>query len=551
MATNGTCLPINQIPAYIEGLCDIVVNKKRDDNDFHSLIHCLEKMPKECTPFKGKILQHLNIHALGNSNVNLRLVASCYARATLLFRKTPNKNDGPLGAWKSGLLKELLILEENLDHLYQIVGLRTNKIIKNSSADEEDDGLKTQEKLSESNTDYESIINDHLLRINLAAHYICALISLQTEFELPIPIFVLLKMASKVSSLRWVDFRKKPNGIMKLHVFSLTPYLIDIGLMLFQSIVTALGTNIIPYISFINQTIMRMLEWTRTSNLIKHDESHYHSARSHLFRIISFIAEQLSLNINLEPQLLQVLLEVELVDNLGEIASKESNVDTELKESHQVEALNCLESLMLIYSAYLSAPLEKKVKSYVLQACIKIYRDFDSNITSVAYRRQLLRLLQTIANQPYATSTTEMANHVFELAERLESDPEMRSVARRSIKLGLAHRPTIVTHLDVYNCYGRPMSSVENVEKVEVVEILESADNDEIIEIVDDVAKADSIRQSSPDMIVTNSQLPSNDENHQQEKEQEQLGDEKEIESCMSYFVEKLVHTDDSNNDKA
>lgn len=366
-------------------------------------------------------------------------------------------------SWKKRLTSELLILEENLNSLNEVVGLNTNNILGKVTNKDHDDGLKYQEKLSESKQDYETIINDYLLQVSSSTQNICILLGLRTEFDLPIPVVVLLRMAAKISLIRWKDYKKRPNGLLKDHVYSLTPYLINISLTMFRTLVTILGTNIIPFMPFVNQTVFRILEWTRTSNLEKYDESLFHSIRLQVFKVISFLVEQLSLNINLEPQLLKSALKIELVDSLQTLMDQTSD-NLLLRDRHIVEALSCLENLVIVYADLLDEPLEDSVKNFVIQTCVKIYRDFESNTVSTVCRRQLLHLLQIIANQPHATSTTEISYHIFELVEKVETDPDMRSLARRALRIGLAHRPTIVTHYDVYNSYSRTQLVIDQNE---------------------------------------------------------------------------------------
>lgn len=367
-------------------------------------------------------------------------------------------------SWKKRLTSELLILEENLDLLYELIGVHSNTIIGRVTNNDHDDGLKYKEKLHESKQGYESAINDYLLQVSSSAQNICILLGLRTEFDLPIPVVVLLRMAAKISLIRWKDYKKRPNGLLKDHVYSLTPYLINISLTMFRTLVTILGANIIPFMPFLNQTVFRILEWTRTSNLEKYDESLFHSIRLQVFKVISFLVEQLSLNINLEPKLLKSVLEIEIVSDLQRLMEWTSD-NLLLRDRHIVEALKCLEHIAIVYSDLLDAPLEDKVKNFVIQTCVKIYRDFESSTVSLACRGQLLHLLQIIANQPHATSTTEISYHIFELAKKVEIDPEMRSLAGRALKIGLAHRPTIVTHYDVYNSYNRTQLLIDQTEE--------------------------------------------------------------------------------------
>lgn len=366
-------------------------------------------------------------------------------------------------SWKKKLTTELLTLEENLDLLYQIIGVNYNTIIGKLQDTDHDDSLKYHEKLNESKQNYEATINEYLQQISSSTANLCVLLGVRTEFDLPIPVVVLLRLAAKICSIRWKDYKKRPNGLLKNYVYSLTPYLINISLTIFKTLVTILKTNIIPFIPFLNQTLFRILEWTRTSNLEKYNEGLYHSIRLQTFKVISFIVEQLSLNINLEPQLLKSALELELVGNIKRLLEETSD-ELLLKDRHIVEALKCLEHLVIVYSSLLEVQLEDCVKNFVIQMCIKIYRDFEFNTVSLICRRQLLQLLQVISNQPYATSTTEIAYHIFQLASEVETDLEMKSLARRVLKIGLAHRPTIVTHYDVYNSYSRNQLVIDQAE---------------------------------------------------------------------------------------
>lgn len=445
---NGLSLPeSNQIPSFIESLCDLIPNKKRRLQDFYSLRLCLDRHPKECAPFKKKILQHLQIHALENPRANLKLLSKCFAKATLLFRKTPNKDEGPLGAWKSGLASELLNLEENINLLYEIVNVHSSRIITKGSIVEEEEALKHKEKLRHE-SGFESVIDEYALKIEVSAHNICALISVQTDFDLPIPIVVILRLAAKVGLLRWKDYKKNFVNLVRTHVYSLSPRLIEINLFLFKTAITVMGTNIIPFCPFINQTLSRALEWTRASNLAKFSENLYYSMRANLFDVFLFTAKQLSLNINLEPSILNSLIEVELVESLENITTRLGDEKTTYQEKYIIGALTLLDELIIIYSSLLPASLEYKTKNYVVQLCIRIYREFQPDIMSLPCRKQLLKLLQTIANQPYATSTTEISHHIFELVMKVESESELIQSTRRSLKVGFSHRPVIVSHLD-------------------------------------------------------------------------------------------------------
>lgn len=369
-------------------------------------------------------------------------------------------------AWQSGLAGELRRLEDNLEHLYQLVGVSTSNRIIGRAVSAEDDGLLVSESLDETETKFERVIDEYLVSINSAAGNICSMISEQTEFDLPIPVHVLMRMAAKVGLLRWKDYKKRPNGLIKEYIYSLTPYLIDISLNMIQSTIDVLGTNMIPYTSFINQNLIRILEWTRSSNLMKHDESSFHKLRSKLFAKLTFMLERLSLNINLEPQFLKTLVETELIENLEELYSRPSEM-LSLRDEQTVCALTCLEKLVVVYSSYFEPITENKLRGYVTKTCVDIYRDFKPNHTmELACRKQLLLLLITISNTPFASSTSEVAYNIFEQAKKVESDPEITSLLFRAIRMGLAHRPTIVTHFDVYECFGRPMLSAKGTSHI-------------------------------------------------------------------------------------
>lgn len=410
-----------------------------------------------------------------------------------MFKKNnSNKGEGPVGGWKLSLIRELKNLEENIDQIYSIVNLQTNSIIIHD-ADESQVIPKADSGVREKDADYQTIVNDFVVRVNVAAENIDALLNTKTEFDLPIPVYIILRLAAKVGSVRWKDYNHKPNGLAKSYVYSLTPYLIQVNLIMFKSLIQALGTNIIPFTPFINQTILRILEWTRTSNLLAYNETQYYSVRVQQYRIISLLVEQLSLNINLEPHQLETLIVVELLDgecSLGNDSMQQQLVQQEQttmtstprlaaqveetesrtklclqKSKHTQEAWSCLDKLYITYAGLFDGALEHKVQSYVIHGCVRIYRDFEasSEVISLECRRQLLSLLETIANQPYATSSTEISHHIFELAEKLESDQEIRCFVRTALRKGLAHRPIIVSSHDVHNLFERPMLT-ESVE---------------------------------------------------------------------------------------
>jgi hypothetical protein len=371
--------------------------------------------------------------------------------------------------WKNSLTKEIIHLEDNLDQIYYTAGLKPHRIVKDEGNDES--SLVDSEKGITNHVlrDYESIIDEQVGEIVQAADNICTLISSVTEFDLPIPVLVLLKLSNRIGSIRCPDFKKKvPGTLARKYVFNKRSLnLIETSLTLYKWISSILSTNILPFQPFINQNLFNLLAWTRTSNLYEHDKEEYFKLRRKIIGILTDTLEQLSLNTNLDSNQLTVLIEEELINCLGQYvthsnAPKAPNGHVEnarstesVENDYACEVLKCLDRLYNVYADFLSPKLELNLKNFVIHTCIETYRDFDQNSVVLSCRRQLLRLLETISNRPFANSTTELAWHIFELCDRLESDPEIRYIARHSIKNGLAHRPTVVSHYEVYDCYAR------------------------------------------------------------------------------------------------
>ena len=385
-------------------------------------------------------------------------------------------------------------LEDNLDQLYHTANLKPHRIVQEDEMDDELKVVNNQEGIQmQEIVNFKTIIDEQVAEIDLAARNICALISSVTKFDLPIPVLVLVRIASRISSIRWSDFGKKiPGSLARRYIYLTSSIeLANISLKMFKWISTILGTNVLPFQAFINFNLLSILEWTRTSNLLAHDERQYFTIRSQALNIISQAVEQLSLNINFDPRQVKALIEIELMESLeghlfadnslasgaGELAAKmTSAVDGDgtassttsatclepLKDDYVCHALVCLDRLFIVYADYLDAQLELKLKNHVIHTCIRIYRDFGNNVIGLACRRQLLRLLETIASRPFATSTTELAWHVFELAEKMETDSEIRYLARRSIKIGLAHRPIVVSNFQVYHSNVNKLQSVDD-----------------------------------------------------------------------------------------
>lgn len=453
-------------------------------------------------------------------------------------------------SWKSGLASELINLEENINILYEFVNVHSIKIITKVSKNEEEGDLEYKEKLGQE-PGFESVIDEYFLKVNISAHNICALISVQTDFDLPIPIVVILRLAAKVGLLRWKDYKKNFSNMIRTHVYSLTPRLIEINQFLFKSVITVMGTNIIPFCPYINQTVSRTLDWTRSSNLIKFDENLYYSTRTNLFDTILFTSKQLSLNINLEPSVLNSLIEVELVESLESLTTHLGGEWTFNQEKYIIEALTLLEELIIIYSGLLPAPLEYKIKSYTVQLCVRIYREFKPEIMSLPCRRQLLKLLQTIANQPYATSTTEISHHIFELVMKVESDPELVQSTRRLLKVGFSHRPVIVSHLNGHNYHEekrarKKKEEMEDENKEEEEEEKEEENKEEETEKEDEKKEEDDEKDNEKEEEKMEEKKEEKKEmdmemEMEKEKEKEEDMEEREVLIMLDSFVNKLA----------
>lgn len=445
-------------------------------------------------------------------------------------------NKSTIRTWKIKFLVELRSLEYNINQLYDIIGINQLTIIagRGSGDDEDDIGEKFKPKLNENSPSFRETIDEYVEKSSKHVQHICTLISSETDFDLPIPIFVLIRIANKIGSIRWNNFDKPPRGTLRQYVYSLTPKLVDLNLIMQRCVIEVLGKNIIPFLLPINQSICRILEWTRSSNLKVHDANQFHTTRSKLLSLLSFIFEELSLNINLEPTALRELIEVELIENCRELIVSEHNTgpslddssQMSLKDIHLFDSLDCLEKTFLVYAEYLDAPLENKVKSFVIKVCLEIYRDIESPrrpLADASCRRKLLNLLEVIASRPYASSTTEISSHIFELASRLECDPQVRSLARRALLVGLAHRPIVVSHHDVYKCYGRPMLERFEADPPKAIE-----DGSSTIETTTEIE----IAEAGQRLIVEppSSPQPTSDTNDKPD----------ESEKYLQFFVEKL-----------
>lgn len=430
----------------IDTLCDIVPNPRRTNKDLQALLDNLERLPKDLVPFKGKILMHLNLHAHFNRNINSKLIAACYSKATLLFRKGINKDEGPLGSWKDAFRREVSAIEDNLEQLYQLVGVVTNRVVGDSMMSNADEA-QTKEILSDGkeNEDYRTSVDNYVVEIDIAANKICALISVQSDFDLPIPPLVLLKLASKICLMRRKDYRKSLNSLVKEYTYMKVLELTNIALQIMRTAISVLGTNMIPFMQLFNRVLLGQLEWTRTSGLVAYNSDTYHLLRIKLFETLTFALNKLALHVNFDSQQIQTLLRFEVMESL---ACPKDFSDSG-KQEHIIGTLEFLECFYLLYSRFLQDSIDREIKSYVIHQCLDIYRDFDNYETTESYRYQLLNLLQIIANHPFASSTTEIANNIFELAEKFEPGARIKSFARRCILVGLAHRPIIVSRESV------------------------------------------------------------------------------------------------------
>lgn len=359
-------------------------------------------------------------------------------------------------SWKLALTRQITNLEDNLDQLYHIVNLKYTRIVINEALDEPSLNAELKDLAKKETGTYENIIEDHLGEISKSASIIGNLIICDAEFDLPLPVLVLLRLASKIGSLRWHDFTKKiPGTLAKKHVYNKTSFkLLQISLTLFRWISSSLGTDVLPFQPLINEFNLNLLEWTRTSHLEKHDGLQYYWLRSLIFMGISWELAQFSVNVNYGPEQLKALIETELLDELVEVLGRRADPNSvnieSLKDKYACDSLDCLDWVFITYSRLLDAKLEYKLKDYVIHTCLDIYRNFETTMVSLVCRKHLLRLLVTIANQPFATSTTELASNVIELASKLESDHEVFYLTRKAMDLGLAHRPSIIMSREYY-----------------------------------------------------------------------------------------------------
>lgn len=383
-------------------------------------------------------MDHVAPHEHDNPNNQFTFICIMQYSATIMAASTQ---------WKNRLFGELISLQENLGQIFRILGISVHNIIGNP---EEEDALQTY---SEAGT-HETVINEYLYKIQASVRNIDILLNIDTNYDLPIPVEVLLRFANRLTMLRWDDYKSEPIDLMRKHIYSLTPQLIDTGLSMTKSVMNILETNIIPFMPSINHNVMQLLEWTRSSNLLEHEPASFHIIRKTCLDLITHAARQLALNINLSPQQLKSLIDdeiVEICDKLEDLAKEGENF--ELVCAHHMSALNCLETLMPAYLKFLDAKLEHRVKEFVGHSCINLYREYQQMqplMKSAQCRMKLLQVLHILANQPYATSTSEIAHNIFALASKLERDADVRAFARKSLLSGVPHRPVIVASSSVF-----------------------------------------------------------------------------------------------------
>lgn len=359
-------------------------------------------------------------------------------------------------SWKSALTKQILNLEDNLAQLYQLTNLKYNRIVVNQNADESSFINDPKDLIKNDIGSFEQTVDDYLNEVERSATTIGTLINCDSEFDLPIPVIVLLKLSFKIGLLRWPDYSKKIPGTMaKRHIYNKTSMrLLQISLTMLRWISSSLATDILPFQSLVNEFNLNLLEWTRASHLDKHDGRQYCWIRSLVFNNIAWELAQFSINLNYGPEQLKLLIGIELVDEVSKVLAQRAypkqDFQGSLDDKYVCDALDCLDWLFISYSRFLDAQVEFKLKNYIIHTCLDVYRNFEKNTISSVCRYHLLRLLVTMANQPYACSTSELAWHIIDLASKMETDLEIVLLTRRSLELGLAHRPSFTTIQDYY-----------------------------------------------------------------------------------------------------
>lgn len=375
--------------------------------------------------------------------------------------------------WKLALTKQILNLEHNLEQLYTVVGLKYNHIVSDEPSIEgsiKDDYNDLNKHEYES---YVTIIHGFLSEVELCAATTIALLHSDTDFDLPVPVFVLLKLASKIGFIRWLDFSKKiPGSPAKRYVYEKTSLvLIQISLNLIKNIAIALDTDILPFQTYINDNIMNLLLWTRTSDLESYDKQKFFSIRSLAIGNLNQDVARHAININLNADKLRLLTEVELMVEITR------NLLDDEAGKYVCDLLACLDLIYINYARLLDTESLLKLKSFVVHTCLDMYRNYEKCLISPICRRYLLNLLVSMANNPVASSTTELAWSIFELAIRLETDAETVLYLRKIMHLGLAHRPVILTSVDNKLYYNVGMNDSTKSNEKEDVRAIKNSEN--------------------------------------------------------------------------
>lgn len=414
---------INSLTVELNRLCDKTPNPKRTNQDLFKLYNILAQSPKECIPYKGQILQTINLNASRLNHLDLKLTSAIYARATILFRGSENKSCGPLAGWITNFSNQLGSLEHILDKLYSIIGVKCPDVLTKLS---DEDSTIPSKTISE-DSDYKTIIDEYIHLCEVHVHNICALINITSNFDLPIPVIVLLRLCSKICAIRAKDVKSSTKGALKSYIYSKTDQLIRISMLLTTNLIDVLQNDIIPFMPMLNMNLRRLFQWAKT---FQSDD-----IRVKMLEMTTCNLDEFSLNANIEP----IFIEELIADSLEVIKQR---------KPYTIIAINCLERIILTYSdGYLSANLHAIIKRSVIQVCLDTY--VNSSPISVECRRALIQLLLTTMSQLHATTTTEVGTHLLSLVDTLETDPDIKLVIRRGFKVGFTHRPIIVSYEDV------------------------------------------------------------------------------------------------------
>lgn len=423
----------------IERLCD-QFNTRIDTpvEDYRQLLTHVVNFPKECAPIKGKVLQYIQLQASNSKSKHFGLLADIYARAIVIVRKTVNKDEGPVDLWKKSLFHELTLVENTIDILYSYAGLKANRVLQRSDTSEINEFQ--EDKVNDSEAEFEAIIDLSIFNLTWSLYKVSALIQIP-DLEIPIPASTIVRIISKLTSIRWKEAKKKPNSLIKAYIFSKEKDFINLFIKASKILIRSSGSSIIHLLPVLNAAVFSALEST-LHEPIKFD----------LLDLIEFILTHYGLNINLDSSQLESLF--------NNILLKEYD-----NKKYTISSLQCLSNLFRVYHRFLSADVEYNSKNFVIHKCISIYRDFDELkgiFADTECRKQLLETCHSLSNQQRATSTSELALNIFELALSHESDANLRAKISTLMK-SFSSNPVIVPHFQVYNLSGRPMLSKDDV----------------------------------------------------------------------------------------